>query len=72
MNDQTPTPTPEVTPARRVLRTIVQVLIAVPVAMAAMAALGTEIDPAVAAWTGGAVILISAAQNGWDGRKTSL
>lgn len=71
MNEHTaPTPT-EVTPARRLIRTIVQVLIAVPVAMGAMKALGVEIDTAVAAWTAGAVIIISAAQNGWDNYKTS-
>ncbi len=60
-----------VTPGRRVLRTIVQVLIAVPVAMAGMSALGVDLDPAIAAWTGGAVVLVSAAQNGWDDRKAA-
>jgi hypothetical protein len=62
------------TPKKRVLRSILQTLVGVAVAVpAAILALGEavpDLDPAIVGWTGGIsavfVILASAAQNAWD------
>lgn len=64
-------------PRRRVIRTVKQVLVAVPTAWAAitvpLAAAGADVPPvltaAIAGVCGALVILVSAAQNAWDERE---
>ena len=59
-------------PRRRILRTAIQVLIAVPAAFAAIEVAGVDVPASGAAWaigiSGALVVLISAAQNGWEDR----
>jgi hypothetical protein len=59
-------------PWRRVVRTVKQVLVAVPTAWLALTASGVDVSPRLSALiagvAGAALILVSAAQNGWDNR----
>lgn len=52
--------------ARRIARTALQAVLAVPAAIAAVTAAGGHVDPRVVAYSAGAVVLVSAVHNAWD------
>lgn len=52
--------------ARRIARTALQALVAVPAAVAAVNAAGGHVDPRIVAYSAGTVVIVSAVHNAWD------